>query len=318
MSQTIINAVNAWRSNPELYRLDNNSLYDDVGNIKSASNWTEKHMNSLHILYELDKEIIYERQTNTELFKLFWVMTRDDVYEDDWARFYDSIQGASTNTIANITSIMKTLVDLVERRKSTESDLSSTSDEGYKLEIFTHSLANNICSSFLKIMGLHSKQYPSWDYMHIEYYTITLLRSMTGKVRPDGFIAFKQNKINIAPRIWVEAKTLEYSPTRNPNKYKDTIPQKAAESLALVQHDWNEDEMKDREVYGIEFSHRFVAIWHVVFPYQYLVDLQTKVILDHSEFIVMKRSVVLDLIESKDRHKFVEWFVGLMNKIVSI
>jgi hypothetical protein len=180
---------------------------------------------------------------------------------------------------------MKTLVDLVERRKSTES---STSDEGYKLEI---SLANNICSSFLKIMGLHSKQYPSWDYMHIEYYTITLLRSMTGKARPDGFIAFKQNKINIAPRIWVEAKT---SPTRNPNKYKNTIPQKAAESLALVQHDWNEDEMKDREVYGIEFSHRFVAIWHVVFPYQYLVDLQTKVILDHSEFIVMKRSVVLE------------------------
>lgn len=62
MSQAIINAVNAWKSNPELYRLDNSSLYDGAGNIKSASNWTEKHMNSLHILYELDKEIIYELQ----------------------------------------------------------------------------------------------------------------------------------------------------------------------------------------------------------------------------------------------------------------
>jgi hypothetical protein len=315
MSQTIINAINAWKSNPELYRLDDNSLYDDVGNIKSASHWTEKHMNSLHILYELDREMPYELPSDIEPFRLFWTMTRDDIYEDNWSKFYDSVQGVNTNTMANITSIMKTLVDLVERRKSAESDLSSTSDEGYKLEIFTHSLANNICSSFLKIMGLHSKQYPSWDYMHTEYYTITLLRSMTGKVRPDGFIAFKQNKIGIVPHVWVEAKTLEYSSTRNPNKYKSTIPQKAAESLALVQYNWDENEIKDREVYGIEFSHRFVAIWHVVFPYQYLVNLQTKKILNHDEFIVMRRSTVLDLIESRDRRTFAEWFTGLMNQL---
>lgn len=312
-SQTIKNAINAWKLNPDLYALDH--LYDSAGNIKSASNWTEKHMNSLHILYELDKEMPYELQPNIEPFKLFWAMTRDDIYEDDWDRFYNSAQGISTNTIANITSIMKTLVDLVERRKSTESDLSSTSDEGYKLEIFTHSLANSICSSFLKIMGLHAKQYPSWDYMHIEYYTITLLRSMTGKVRPDGFIALKHNKIDIVPYIWVEAKTLEYAPTRNPKKYKSTIPQKAAESLALVQHRWNEDEIKDHEVYGIEFSHRFVAIWYVLFPYQYLVDLQTKKILGHDSYIVMKRSMVLDLIENKDRQTFVEWFVSLIHHL---
>lgn len=189
------------------------------------------------------------------------------------------------------------------------------SDEGYKLEIFTHSLANNICSSFLKIMGLYSKQYPSWDYMHAEYYTVTLLRSMTGKVRPDGLIAFKRNKANVIPYVWVEAKTLEYAPTRNPNKYKSTIPQKAAESLALAQYNWDENEIKDREVYGIELSHRFVAIWHVVFPYQYLVDLQTKKILNHNDFIVMRRSTVLDLIESRDRRIFAEWFAGLMNRL---
>lgn len=315
MSHTIQNAIRAWKCNPELYRLDDPSLYDTAGNIKSASNWTEKHMNSLHILYELDTEMPYGLPSDIDSFRLFWTMTRDDIYEDDWSRFYESAQGINMNTVANMTSIMKVLVDLVERRKSAESDLSSTSDEGYKLEIYTHSLANNICSSFLKGMGLHSRQYPSWDYMHIEYYTITLLRSMTGKVRPDGFIAFKRSKIGIVAHVWVEAKTLEYSPTRNPVKYKNTIPQKAAESLALVQSSWDENDIKDHEVYGIEFSHRFVAIWCISFPHQYLVDLQTDATLNHNSFIVMKRSTVLDLIESRDRQTFAGWFVGLMNHI---
>lgn len=115
---------------------------------------------------------------------------------------------------------MKTLVDLVERRRSTDSDLSSISDDGYKLKIFTHSLANNICSSFLKMMGLLSKQYPSWDYMHVELFTITLLRSMTVKASPDGFIALKHSKKGIVPHIWVEAKTLDYAPSRNPKNIK--------------------------------------------------------------------------------------------------
>ena len=315
MSHTTQNAIRAWKYNPELYRLDDPSLYDTAGNIKSASNWTEKHMNSLHILYELNTEMPYALPSDIDSFRLFWTMTRDDIYEDDWSRFYESAQGMNMNTIANMTSIMKVLVDLDERRKSAESDMSSTSDEGYKLEIYTHSLANNICSSFLKGMGLHSKQYPSWDYMHIEYYTITLLRSMTGKVRPDGFIAFKRSKIDIVAHVWVEAKTLEYSPTRNLAKYKSTIPQKAAESLALVQSSWDENDIKDHKVYGIEFSHRFVAIWCILFPHQYLVDLQTNVMLNHDNFIVMKRSIVLDLIESRDRQTFARWFVGLMNHL---
>jgi hypothetical protein len=310
-SQTIRNAINAWKYNPELYRLDDDRLYDSAGNIKSASNWTEKHMNSLHILYELDQAMPLN-EVNIDEFQLFWAMTRDDVYDDDWNRFYNSLEHVDKNVVANITSIMKNIIDLVERRKSTESDLSSTSDEGYKLEIFTHSLANNICTSFLKIMKLYSKHYPSWDYMHIEYFTITLLRSMTGNVRPDGVVALKRSKANVIPHIWVEAKTLEYSPTRSFNKYKSTIPQKAAESLALVQASWNENEIKDHEVYGIEFSHRFVAIWHVIFPYRYLVSLQTKAILDHDEYIVMKRSAVLDLIECEDRKQFTKWFVNIM------
>jgi hypothetical protein len=398
MNANVIIAINAWKSNPELYRLDDPSLYDDSGNIKSASSWTEKHMNALHIIPIFDINIFADGvlPTDEELnkFKLLWVMSRDDIYDGNWNSFYQLVpSNPSTLYISSMTSILNSLIELVERRRSTDSDLSSSriaessqvecnetreqkktinnfsqpllcdsglglesitqkasfsslippfesSDEGYKLEMFTQTLSNVICSSFLKMTGfhtnprtkrkglekisdqslsasslrvpLHSKaQYPSWDYTNYPY-TISLLRSMTGSVRPDGVIVYKTNKTNMISHVWIEAKTLE---TRNSTKYKSTIPQKAAECLALAQSQWDPNITKDCEIFGIEFSHRFVSYWHAVIPYNYLVSLQTSIIIPHDQYVIMERSTVLDLIESEDRRTFARWFLGLLKML---
>jgi hypothetical protein len=319
MNANVIIAINAWKSNPELYRLDDPSLYDDSGNIKSASSWTEKHMNALHIIPMFDINIFANGvlPTDEELnkFKLLWVMSRDDIYDGNWDSFYQLVpSNPSSLYISSMTSILNSLIELVERRRSTDSDLSSTSDEGYKLEMFTQTLSNVICSSFLKMTGFHTKQYPSWDYTNYSY-TISLLRSMTGSVRPDGVIVYKVNKTNMISHVWIEAKTLEFSPTRNSTKYKSTIPQKAAECLALAQSQWDPNITKDCEIFGIEFSHRFVSYWHAVIPYNYLVSLQTSIIIPHDQYVIMERSTVLDLIESEDRRTFARWFLGLLKSV---
>ena len=315
MSQDIIiqNALNAWTLNPNLYRLDDTALYDENGNLKSGSSWTEKHINALHIIpvYDVDIEEILVPENNVDQFALFWVMSRDDIYDDQWDSFYSHARNYNSSIISEITFMIKSLSQLVERRKSQDSDLSSTSDEGDKLEQLTQSLANTICTAFLRMTKLYDKRYPSWDYMNNSY-VITLLRTMSGNVHPDGTISYRLSKSKMTTYVWVEAKPLQYSPARN---YRKTIPQKAAESIALAQSLWNETEIKDTEIFGIEFSHRFVSFWHARFPYQYLVSIQTNPVLPPEQYVIMKRSRVLDLIERPGRREFARWFVGLLGHL---
>jgi hypothetical protein len=69
---------------------------------------------------------------------------------ENWCSYKYS--SSKNDTVHRISCIMPSLIKMVERRKSNDSDISSTTGEGLKLEIYTQTLANNIYTEFLKIM----------------------------------------------------------------------------------------------------------------------------------------------------------------------
>lgn len=310
MDASITNAIEAWSQNPELYRLDNISLF------VSGSNWDDKHFNAFHIIPLFDEDIFSDMidisSQELEAFRLLWIMSRDDIYDDNWESFYKASDRVSNIYKSNITAIMTVLINLIDRRRSTDSDLSHTSDED-KQESLTRSLSSVICSSFLKMTRFHQKQYPSWDLIDCSYVISVLRNQFKAKVVPDGSIVYKLDKHNVIHHIWIETKTLGFAPARE--GYEKTIPQKAAECLALAQRQWNPNIIRDHEVFGIEFSHRFVSFWRARVSHEYLRQLQISPSIPPQHYVIMRRSPVLDLIEQKDRCTFTKWFLTLLKTL---
>ncbi|GAB5593995.1 hypothetical protein Unana1_08895 [Umbelopsis nana] len=245
----------------------------------------------------------------------FWALSRDDIYDDNWEKLRMVTKDVPAATMTKITTVYTLLAELVARGKSQDSDLSSTSDEGCKLEIATQGFANAVCNMFLHISGLHSKKtYPTWDYDQSSF-DVKFLFGKTAYVRPDGVIVYKPERGTKHPYVWIEAKPLEYAEGRSSSKYYRTIPQKAAECLALVQSIWNETDTRDYEVFGIEFCHRYASFWTAKFTHAYLQNMKYDVVLAPECYVILKRSKTFDLIESKDRYHFTQWFAGLLEHI---
>jgi hypothetical protein len=324
----IIHAKESWQQNPNLYRLDNPNLQDIThGCIKSGSAWSLMHMQAFHIVPILNletKDVLPQDflPDDNELatsFHLFWSMNRDDIYDKKWEKFYNTDQTTEANIRAAITSSLNDLMTLVERRKSTDSDLSSTSDEGDKIEFETQAFARSTCRAFLDIMKLHKKDRPSWDYVDSSaksaHRQILILDSIYGNARNDGAIIHIDTNKPVSSHVWIEVKPLEYAPKpRTENAYINKIPQKAAEALSFAQSHWQQagTTIQDQESFGIEFNHRYASFWHALFPRQYLLDVHRFPILNHTHAIALKRSKVFDLVESNDRKEFARSLMGLL------
>ena len=98
------------------------------------------------------------------------------------------------NTRAAITSSLKDLMTLVERRRSKDSDSLSTSNKEDAIELQTWIFGSNICRAFLEILNLHQKKLPSWDYVtgtkRGAHHPIIILDSIIGHARNDGAIVY--------------------------------------------------------------------------------------------------------------------------------
>ena len=255
-------------------------------------------------------------------FHLFWSMNRDDIYDKNWEKLYQTDPNTCAKTRVIISSIMKDLMTLVERRRSKDSDLSSTSDEGNKTESGTQTFCSNICQSFLDILNLHQKRLPSWDYVESTnkeaHRPVTILGSVYGRARNDGSIVHTNLDKSVSSFVWTEVKPLEYAPILKTEKtYISKIPQKAAEALSFAQSYWQTIgvDIKNQENFGLELNHRYVSFWHALFPKEYLLDVYRSRVLNHDHIIAFKRSKVFDLIEAEDRKEFARCFVGLLNYI---
>ena len=325
----IVHAKELWRRDPDLYHLDN-PILQSHGYLKSGSAWTDAHLQAFHIVpilnlqihHILPQEFMPDDKELTDDFHLFWSMDRDDIYDENWEKLYQTDPNTCAKTKVIISSIMKDLMTLVERRRSKNSDLSSTSDEGDVIETQTWVFSNSICRSFLNVLDLHQKRLPSWDYVTSTkkgaHYPITILGSILGQVRNDGAIVHVNTDRSISSFIWIEVKPLEYAPVpKTENAYIDKIPQKAAEALSFAQSHWRRAgiNIKDQESFGLEFNHRYVSFWHTLFPKEYLLDVYCSKVLSHNHAIALKRSKVFDLIEAEDRKEFARCFVGLLNYV---
>ncbi|KAJ1949953.1 hypothetical protein IWQ62_006650, partial [Dispira parvispora] len=80
---------------------------------------------------------------------------------------------------------------------------------------------------------------------------------------------------------------------------------KAAEMIAMANY-------QPREVFGIEFSHRFICFWHAVIPDNYMELIKGPSDLPPDIFIEMKRSIVLDPVLPDHRREFARAFLALM------
>ncbi|KAG2182127.1 hypothetical protein INT43_007054 [Umbelopsis isabellina] len=244
-------ALLLWRTEPDLYRLNSSSLLNG-GFITPGSNWKLEHMLAFHMIPILDLDSQHIS------------LNRDDIYDKNYGKLLHSDSPQDAGTQAQTIACIVQLMQLVERRKEYDLDLSSTSDEGEKLEVSSTAFASSLCKMFLEVLGLHNIYPPSWDYTAKAAYNIQILLGVTGNVRADGVIMFAESRHNRQAAVWIEVKPLMYAP-RNKNNYETTLPQKAAEALAIVQSRGRQHE-KDQEVFGIEFSHRFATFWHAIFP----------------------------------------------------
>lgn len=328
----IIHAKDTWKKNKNIHRLDNPILQDIKQQcLKSGSSWTMAHMQAFHIVHILDLEIKdvlpyeYIPDDNDELFNkfyLFWIIDRDDLYDKNWEKVFNINTNIDSKIKADIISCLNNLMTLIERRKSTDSDISTTTDEGEKIEFQTQVLASSICRTFLNILELHKKDKPSWDYVdssaHFSHRKITILDYLYGNARNDGSIINVDKNNHVSSHIWIEVKPLEYAPRpKSENAYVNKIPQKAAEALSFVQSHWNTERLnvKDQETFGVEFNHRYVSFWHALFPKEYLLDVHRFSILDYNHAIALKRTKVFDLVESKDRKEFTKCFISILKYI---
>lgn len=315
----IKHALIGWRANTEKYRLDKPSLM--TGHfLMPASNWNPEHMLAFHMIPILNVDlrhvipVEYVPSDITE-FNLFWRLTRDDIYDQNYRKLYHSDSPQDESIQGQIAVCIGQLMQLVERRTEYDSDLSSTSNEGDKLEGSSTAFAASLCKMFLRVLGLKNKHPPSWDYTDKAAFNIQIIPGVTGNVRADGVILFTECRQSKRAAVWIEVNPSKYAP-RNKTDYQMTLPQKAAEALAVAQSRGLDHE-SDQEVFGIEFSHRFAAIWHAIFPAAYLTSLQTDTSLPAEQYVLLKRSKVFDLVESSDRFQFAQNMIGMMKYLSS-
>jgi hypothetical protein len=312
-------AMISWRSEPHIYQLDSPNLMNGRV-ITPGNNWRFEHMLAFHMIPILDLDLqhvlpIEYVPSDMDKFKLLWKLDRDDIYEKNYEKLLHSDHPQDAGNQAQIIACIVQLMRLVERRKEYDSELSSTSDEGEKLDISSTAFASSLCKMFLEVLGLHNRYPPNWDYTEKAAYNIQILLGVTGNVRVDGVIVFAESRHNKQAAVWIEFKPLMYAP-RNKSNYETTLPQKAAAALAIVQSRGRQHE-KDQEVFGIEFSHHFATFWHAMFPAAYLSSIQTHKSLSPEKYVVLKRSKTLDLVECSDRFQFAQNMVGMMKYLSS-
>ncbi|KAJ1649789.1 hypothetical protein IWQ61_009231 [Dispira simplex] len=245
--------------------------------------------------------------------RAFWALDREDLYNRDYhilatviAEATDDPNHSLTTSInMGITSCMIAIMSLIERYQGDDSYESGTDDEGEgRNESFTNKFAATICERFLgNFTQLQRRVLPSWEYRTPRLRIQHRPDGTSCNVCPDGVIQYAPDRHRCIPYVWVEVKPLPFAPGRR--QYRSTLPQKVAEAIAMAEH-------QPREVFGIEFSHRFVAFWRTIIPENYLERVRNSEGLPPDMILEMRRSAVLDFVSQNDRYEFARAFLALL------
>ncbi|KAJ1653711.1 hypothetical protein IWQ61_006215, partial [Dispira simplex] len=234
-------------------------------------------MDTLHVVPVLNcpmEEVVPLNHCLDELLhriRAFWALDYEDLYNCNIRMLATVIDEATddhnhprTKYInAGIASCMDAIISLIRRYRDDDLYESGTDDEGEgRNEIFTNKFAATICEIFLtRFTQLRRQVLPSWEYRTPNLRIQHKSDGTSCNVHPDGVIQYAPDRHPRIPYIWVEVKPLPFAPGRR--QYRSTLPQKVAEAIAMAEH-------QPREVFGIEFSHRFLAFWRTIIPENYL------------------------------------------------
>ncbi|KAJ1646294.1 hypothetical protein IWQ61_010218 [Dispira simplex] len=285
----------------------------------SGSNWDESHLDALHVEITPDYPmegvvpLNYCPENLLHRMRAFWALDREDLYNGNVHMLATVIDEATdarnrsltTRISSGVYACMDAITSLIGRYQGDDSYESGTDDEGEgRNESFTNKFAATICENFLtSFTQLQRRVLPSWEYRTPRLRIQHNPDGTSCTVCPDGVIQYAPDRYSRIPYVWVEVKPLSFAPGRR--QYRSTLPQKVAEAIAMAEH-------QPREVFGIEFSHRFVAFWRTIIPENYLERVRNSEGLPPDMILEMRRSAVLDFVSQNDRYEFARACLALL------
>ncbi|KAG2179824.1 hypothetical protein INT43_003607 [Umbelopsis isabellina] len=269
-----------WRSEPDLYRPYSPSLMNGPLIITPESNWTLEHMFAFHMIPSLDldlRHILHAEYVPSDMVKFnsLWRLHRDDIYDKNYEKLLHS---DSPQDAGNQAQIIGCMVQLMHQLSPQLPLLHPCVRCSWK---------SSGCAIDIFLVGIIPIEQP----IIFKYYLVS-----TGNVRADGVIVFAESRHNEQTAVWIEVKPLMYAP-RNKSNYETTLPQEAAEAPAIVQSRGRQHE-KEQE--------------HAIFPAAYLSSIQTHKSLPPEQYVVLKQSKTLELVEVSGSFQFSQNMVGIM------
>ncbi|KAJ1969473.1 hypothetical protein IWQ62_000600 [Dispira parvispora] len=287
--------------------------------ITSATEFTKEHMDALHMVPVLNcpiEEVVPVNHCPKDLLyriRPFWSMSRENLYNLNYDRLEAAIIETANGSnesrelrknagIRVCTTAVENLLDVYTGDESYESESDGDAKSWSKRS--TTACADMLCNEFLRnFTQLYRREFPSWHWHKMTLDTQVLPKWCNFTIRPDRVIFYAQAMKQKTPFAWVTINPYYLAPTTN--EYESTLPQVAAQTIAMARY-------HPREVFGIQFSYRYVTFWRAAIPENYLDLLSDSGDLPPDVSIEMKRSTVLDLEQPDGRYGFSRALLSLL------
>lgn len=310
------NKLAFWVEHAGEFLLNNPQLFSEgERSYISASYWRNIHLECFRILQVIDRRLgdviplDYADPAILRNIRLLFTITKEDLSPLrissvlDWGHDHNIPEMYVQGLYKSLQAIEK-IIDCDERLNG---ELSQPSREAAnKEEAEIQSSIMQICDSFLhEFTGMKTQRPSFWRYE-----TAGIDLKFTGydgracTAESDGVIFRYTANGTRTPYIVVECKKLDKAPGRS--GYESTLPQKAAELLALSAANGIQ------RVYGIEISHTYISFWNAYLPDNYFELLATVEDLPLTAHVLMKRTRVFDLSQSNGRENFARGFLSLL------
>ncbi|KAJ1960388.1 hypothetical protein IWQ62_004252 [Dispira parvispora] len=295
--------------------------------LANTAGFSEKHMDELRIKHKLNcpmEDIVPLEHCPEDLLhrmRAFWALSREDLLCGNVEKLFAATDEARVGInreldegiALGVETSMNSLMSLTQQYADDYMYGLESDDEREHWSVrVTGRCIDTICPKFLSYFtDLNTFKYPLWDYREMTWDAKILPERYDFTVRPDRVIFYAQSRRQRTPFAWVTINPYYLAPTMR--TYESTLPQVAAQTIAMTRY-------HPREVFGIEFSYRYVTFWRAVIPDNYLELIKGSGDLPPDMFIEMKRSTVLDLEQPDGRYEFSRALLALLmywNKQVS-
>ncbi|KAJ1956292.1 hypothetical protein IWQ62_005334 [Dispira parvispora] len=295
--------------------------------VTNTTTFLEKHMDELHIKHKLNcpmEDIVPLEHCPEDLLhrmRAFWALSREDLLDRNAEKLLAATDEARDGSnrrlddciVSSVQLSVSVIMDLTQKYADDYMyGLESDDEREHWSQKVTGNCVDVLCFMFLSdFTELNTGKFPMWEYCEMARDAKVLPERYDFTVRPDRVIHYAQHKRQRTPFAWVTINPYYLAPTMR--TYESTLPQLAAQTIAMARY-------HPREVFGIEFSYRYVTFWRAVIPDNYLELIKGSGDLPPDVFVEMKRSTVLDLEQPDGRYEFSRAFLALLmywNKQVS-